>query len=208
MTFDKFVNDIVEKHKYHYNHLLKVASQFGDIDEDTFGKGANYAGDEFYEIRTIPKDDVCLEISLMVRDRFESDKLTYIRVSKCVRVDDIYVEDDEYEIYADDGGKLYAYAGYRQYREFNDDSFPMNEYLLLQREWDSVRSAYGRTTIDHDFSYKLSDGREITRVEILGYCVELYCTNEKEDRLHWATLGIEDNKNLLTMLKNRLNKEN
>lgn len=131
MTFDKFIDNLVRRHKENYARFEKVASHFGEINEETFYE--NVYGDICIEVNSPKYGQINIELATCQRS-----VMGFYRI-ELTPLDSVFIERvDEHEGYyfANEEGDIYVYDAHKgKLVPIGSEEMSRSSHSRLKRMW-------------------------------------------------------------------------
>lgn len=152
MTFDKYIEEFVRKSRKKYARLVKVASYFGEIYEDTYYDYTNFAGEDFICISVESPKYEKINVELQT-NKWLSEEFYDIRIISANRDIDLRNIDSHGASYhTDDSGDIYVYD-YRYGRcvPIGEEEMNCADYCRLIEEWKELYDKSHNNTDDEGY---------------------------------------------------------
>lgn len=150
MTFDKYIEEFVRKSRKNYARLLKVASYFGEIYEDTYYDYTNYADEDFICISVESPKYGKIDVELQT-NKWQSEEFYEVNLRSANRDIDLRNIDCHGASYhTDDSGDIYVYDfRYGRCVPIGEEEMNCDDYCKLRNEWKELYDK-GYNTMDAD----------------------------------------------------------
>lgn len=205
MTFERYIKNLVRKYEANYALLVKVASYFGEVNENTYEEYANCAEEDFICLRVkspkLGKVKVHLKTTRYNRDEFYDIRLTHHEDS----IRDI----DEYEgsYCANDNGDIYVYD-FRKGKEvpIGEEEMCWATYSRLKNEWKNLYNTYyseveGYEGVCIPVTHQIDEWRSIVGVNLRSYGANFHI-KDNPYAIEFKRMGTDINDALLEKVKN------
>lgn len=202
MTFERYLKNLVRKYEANYALLVKVASYFGEVNENTYEEYTNYADENFVCLRVkspkFGKVKVCLQTTRYRGDEFYSIHLQY-NDDKC--------DEHEGSYYANDNGDIYVHDFCKGKKvPIGEEEMDCATYSRLKSEWRNIYDTYyseveGYEGVCIPVTHQIDEWRSIVGVNLRSYGANFHI-KDNPYAIEFYKMSTDINDALLEKVKN------
>lgn len=152
MTFDKYIENFVQKSRKKYARLVKVASHFGEIYENTYYDYTNCADEDFICISVESPKYGKINVELQTTKWFSEEFYDVSLISANRDIDLRDIDEHGASYHTNDGGDIYVYD-FRHSRcvPIGEEEMNCANYRRLKDAWKELYEKNHNKTNDDDY---------------------------------------------------------